>query len=153
MRGKGAAGLSQKELEALVGHATDASRRAYAPYSGFAVGAALLGASGAIYPGCNVENAAYPLTICAERSAVARAVCEGERRFRAIAVVAAKGGPCAPCGACRQVLFEFDPDMLVVTTGESGELVVRTVRELLPEAFGPGNLRSGNRTDAGRNES
>src|SRR5690606_11536861 len=119
--GKMEAGIPpRKELEALVGHAIRASRRAYAPYSQFSVGAALLGESGSIYLGCNVENAAYPLTICAEQSAVARAVCEGERRFRAIAVVSSKGGPCAPCGGCRQVLSEFEPDLPVVTTSAEG---------------------------------
>ncbi len=133
--------LGNKELEALVGHAIHARRHAYAPYSKFEVGAALLGKRGEVYLGCNVENAAYPLTICAEQSAVARAVSEGERNFLAIAIVSSTGEPCAPCGACRQVLNEFAPDMLVVTTSTAGELIVSTVRELLPSAFGPQNLR------------
>lgn len=132
---------STEELEALVGHAIQASERAYAPYSKFRVGAALLGESGAVYLGCNVENAAYPLTQCAEQAAVSRAVCDGERRFRAIAVVSSKGEPCAPCGGCRQVLSEFAPDMPVVMTSADGELIVSTVRELLPGAFGPETLR------------
>ena len=91
--------LGNKELEALVGHAIHARRHTYAPYSKFEVGAALLGKRGEVYLGCNVENAAYPLTICAEQSAVAHAVSEGERNFLAIAIVSSTGEPCAPCGA------------------------------------------------------
>ena len=94
--------MTDQELIAL---ATRASARAYAPYSGYAVGAALLGKSGHTYTGCNVENASYSLTICAERAVVFKAVSEGERAFEAIAIVTSNGG--TPCGACRQVLAEF----------------------------------------------
>src|SRR5690606_24086992 len=128
---------SDEELERIAGHAIRARENAYAPYSGFRVGAALLGESGTVYTGCNVENAAYPLTICAEQAAVARAVAEGERRFRAIAVASEEGEPCAPCGACRQVLFEFNPEMMVVMATEAGGRAVSPLRELLPRAFGP----------------
>jgi len=128
------------EWEALVQHAIRARENAYAPYSGFKVGAALLGESGAVYSGCNVENAAYPLALCAERGALARAVADGERRLRAIAIVSERGEPCAPCGACRQALYEFNPDMTVVMPRASGPPLVLALYELLPHAFGPQNL-------------
>ena len=102
------------------------------------MGAALLGKSGRVYTGCNVENASYGLSICAERAAVFKAVSEGERDFKAIAVVTEKG--VTPCGACRQVLMEFGEDMQVIVANESGEYRVLTLRELLPEAFTPENL-------------
>ena len=116
---------------------------AYAPYSGFSVGAAVLGESGRIYPGCNVENAAYGVTWCAERTAIGNAVVHGERRFRAIAVIAATPKPCSPCGACRQALFEFGAETEVIMANLAGEVEIRSVRELLPHAFGPGALNGG----------
>jgi cytidine deaminase len=109
---------------------------AYAPYSEFRVGAALLTDSGDIVPGCNIENAAYSSTICAERVAVAGAVASGARKFRAMAVVNDSGTTCAPCGTCRQVLFEFAPDAEVILEDGKGGLIISTVRELLPLAFG-----------------
>ena len=101
-----------KNDERLIREALEAREGAYAPYSGFKVGAALLSASGKIYRGCNIENASYPVTICAERTAVAKAVSGGEREFRKIAIVGSPGdrkgyGPCLPCGMCRQMLREF----------------------------------------------
>ena len=122
----------------LIARAVEAREAAYVPYSGYAVGAALLGASGQVYTGCNVENASYSLTICAERTAVAKAVSEGERDFEAIAVVTENGG--TPCGPCRQVLAEFgiDTRVLIATPGQL--IAERTVGELLPGAFGPGDL-------------
>jgi cytidine deaminase len=122
----------------LIAKAMKAREQAYAPYSHFTVGAALLGKSGRVYTGCNVENASYGLSICAERAAVFKAVSEGERDFKAIAVVTEKG--VTPCGACRQVLMEFGEDMQVIVANESGEYRVLTLRELLPEAFTPENL-------------
>ncbi len=124
----------------LIELAADVRRRAYTPYSGFPVGAALLGRSGRVYTGCNVENSSYPAGICAERAAVAKAVSEGERDFEAIAIVADSAKPCAPCGICRQVLAEFNPGMLVVMANVRGD--ARTVRasELLPDAFGATHL-------------
>ena len=118
----------------LIARAAAARTRAYAPYSGFAVGAALLTESGSVYEGVNVENASYPVGICAERAALAAAVSHGERRFAALAVIAASPDVCAPCGMCRQMLMEFP---LRRTTGA---VRVMTPAELLPCAFGAAAL-------------
>lgn len=124
----------------LLARAREARANAYVPYSRFTVGAALLAADGQVFTGCNLENASYGLTICAERAAVARAVSDGVRGFRAVAVVGPQDdAPCAPCGACRQVLYEFGPDMTVVTPGPGG-YTAATVRELLPGAFDESRL-------------
>ncbi|MCS6906985.1 MAG: cytidine deaminase [Anaerolineales bacterium] len=126
--------LSDEMRQKLIESALEARHWAYAPYSGYTVGAALLTASGRIYDGVNVENAAYPNTICAEQVAVFKAVSEGEREFIAIAVVTSDGG--APCGSCRQVLSEFGLETLVLIADENGNLLAETtVRELLPNAF------------------
>ncbi len=131
--------LASDERERLIAAAIEARRWAYVPYSNYPVGAALLSKSGRIYEGVNVENAVYPLTICAERSAVFKAVSEGEREFTAIAVVTRNGG--SPCGSCRQVLAEFGMDILVLIADESGQLVCETtVAELLPSAFSSQDL-------------
>lgn len=123
----------------LIEHAINARKRAYAPYSNYAVGAALMTASGKIITGVNVENAAYPTSMCAERTAVFSAVAQGEREFRAIAVVTDNGG--TPCGSCRQVLSEFGLDTLVMIARADGQVVLETtVAGLLPEAFGPSKL-------------
>ena len=120
--------------------ATLARKSAYAPYSNFFVGAALLGKSGKVYSGCNVENASYGLTNCAERVAIANAVSQGETEFELIAVSVKGGG--SPCGACRQVINEFCPPTLrVLMADENGQLVKEmTLGELLPESFGPNSL-------------
>ncbi|MBM4131167.1 cytidine deaminase [bacterium] len=113
-------------------------QRSYSPYSRFRVGAALLGRSGTVYLGTNVENASFGLSICAERAAVCRAVADGERAFTAIAVCADGGEPTPPCGACRQVLLEFGPDLVVLMAGNrgaDGPVLTATVRELVPLAF------------------
>jgi cytidine deaminase len=122
----------------LVEQALEARERAYAPYSGYKVGAALLGRSGKIYTGCNVENAVYPLSICAERTAVVKAVSEGEQQFVAIAVATENGG--SPCGACRQVLREFGKMMVVVIADDKGNCRETTVGELLPDSFSAKDL-------------
>lgn len=130
---------TERERE-LIDKAVEAKRKAYAPYSGFKVGAALLSRDGRVFTGCNVENASYGLTVCAERVALFKAVSEGAREFEAIAIACGKG-PCAPCGACRQVLFEFAPDLTVIMTDAEGkEVRVTRLSELLPEGFGPGSL-------------
>lgn len=123
----------------LIALAAQARQSAYAPYSGYAVGAALLARSGKTYVGCNVENASYPLTICAERAALSSAVCAGERAFEAIAVVTSNGG--TPCGACRQVLAEFGLHTRVLIATPEGLVAEKEVCELLPDAFGPQDLR------------
>ena len=124
--------------EDLIAKAMEAREKAHVPYSHFAVGAALLARSGRIYTGCNVENASYGLSICAERTAVFKAVSEGERDFEAIAVVTEKG--VTPCGACRQVLLEFGEDIQVIVANGAGEYRVFTLQELLPQAFTPKHL-------------
>ena len=108
---------------------------AFAPYSRFRVGAAVRGVSGRIHTGCNVESASFGLTCCAERVAVFKAVSEGEREIVAVAVVTDVSPPAAPCGACRQILFEFGPDMAVVRANLSGERVDAVMRDLLPDGF------------------
>ncbi len=125
----------------LVARAAEAREKAYAPYSQFPVGAALLGRSGRIYTGCNVENAAYPLTSCAERTALTKAVSEGERSFEAIAVVTETGA--TPCGACRQILREFGGprgELRVLVADTEGNVRPFTIAQLLPEAFTPDQL-------------
>ena len=131
--------LTDDLRESLIQTALAARQWAYAPYSNYQVGAALLTKSGRIYDGVNVENAAYPETICAERVAVVKAVSEGEHDFDAIAVATSNGG--SPCGACRQVLAEFGLDTVVLTVNIEGTLINQTtVRELLPNAFTPDQL-------------
>ena len=112
--------------------------RAYAPYSHFAVGAAVQAKSGAIYSGCNVENASYGLTVCAERNALFQAIAAGEREFSILAVVADTPQPVAPCGACRQVMAEFGVDIIVLAN-LAGDVLVYRLEELLPAAFPGGN--------------
>lgn len=127
--------IRSKLLEA----ANNARRYAYVPYSRYPVGAALLSETGKIYTGVNVENAAYPSSMCAERVAVFKAVSEGERRFTAIAVVTDNGG--SPCGSCRQVLAEFNPEMSIILADSAGKTTLEsTLAELLPRAFGPKDL-------------
>jgi cytidine deaminase len=131
--------LNDEMRQQLVETARQARRWAYAPYSRYPVGAALLTSSGKIYDGVNVENAAYPSTMCAERVAVFKAVSEGERSFVAIAVVTNNGG--MPCGGCRQVLAEFGLDIRVLITDGEGPLVQEwSLRDLLPGAFTPASL-------------
>jgi len=128
--------MTQSKYQDLIEKARQARVKAYAPYSNFPVGAALLGRSGTVYTGCNVENAAYPLTTCAERTAVTKAVSEGEREFEAIAVVTATGA--TPCGACRQILREFarrEGDLTVIVADLEGQVRTFTIDELLPAGF------------------
>ena len=126
--------ITDEERRELVRLANEVRRNAYVPYSNYRVGAALRAKSGTVYTGVNVENAVFPMTNCAERTAVFKAVSEGEREFDVIAVATDNGG--SPCGACRQVLSEFGQDILVIMADGSGRIVRElTVRELLPEAF------------------
>ena len=130
----------------LLHRARDARRHAYVPYSSFHVGAAVLSSSGGIYTGANVENAAYPLTICAERNAISTMVGSGDRGpILAVAVVGDGEDPCTPCGACRQVMVEFGPQARVLMSGDGGRPLRSTAAELLPHFFGP--MRLSQRTD------
>jgi len=130
-----AAPLTPAERDALVAAATAARERAVAPYSGFHVGAALLASDGRVFGGCNVEAASYGLTCCAERTAVFKAVSEGARSFRAVAVVTGAEEPTSPCGACRQVLWDQCRDIAVVMATTDGKLEETTLATLLPRAF------------------
>lgn len=138
--------MDKKLIEELIGLAIEQLQYAYTPYSGFKVGAALLGKSGKRYTGCNIENAAYTPTNCAERTAFFKAVSEGEREFQAICVVGGKEGVlteyAAPCGVCRQVMMEFcNPDTFqVILAVDREQYQVFSLRELLPMGFGPDNL-------------
>ncbi|MBF8263084.1 MAG: cytidine deaminase [Parachlamydiales bacterium] len=135
-----AGNLNSMTTSTLIEKAKDAQKMAYQPYSHYSVGAALLGKSGKVYLGCNVENASYGLTNCAERTAIFKAVSEGEREFEAIAIVTKDGG--MPCGACRQVLNEFSPKMEVIAADEHGRIhFQKLLDQLLPDAFGPANLQ------------
>ena len=130
--------LSEDQIEALIAAAAAVRERAYAPYSQFRVGAALRAVDGTIYAGCNVENASYGLTICAEQNAIAQAIAAGARDFTAVAVVTENG--VTPCGACRQVLVEFGPEMMVIVADRRGRRRIYTLAELLLDAFGPKHL-------------
>ncbi|MGV8026303.1 MAG: cytidine deaminase [Anaerolineaceae bacterium] len=127
------------EKTKLIQIAIEARKKAYVPYSHYPVGAALLTKSGKIYTGANIENAAFSVTICAERTAIFKAVSEGERDLQAIAVVTKNGG--TPCGSCRQVMAEFNPNMKIYIANEKGELIQETtLKEILPGYFGPESL-------------
>lgn len=131
----------KEDYQQLIELANEARRRAYVPYSKYPVGAALRTKSGRVYTGVNIENAAYPTTVCAERVAVFKAVSEGEREFEVISVVTDNGG--SPCGSCRQVLSEFGQDTVVLIADGNGKLSkVMTVAELLPDAFTPAHVQA-----------
>ena len=123
--------MSDKKLFQL---AVKASENAYAPFSNFHVGAALLAKDGAVYTGCNIENSSYGATICAERTVMVKAISEGCREFKAIAI-AGNGGTSWPCGICRQFMYEFCPDIRVISGENENELKAYTLKELLPEGF------------------
>lgn len=124
-----------EEISVLIAAAWKAREQAYAPYSGFAVGAAVQTASGQIYGGCNIENVSYGLSNCAERTAMFQAIAHGERQLVRIAVCADTPEPVAPCGACRQVMQELGLQMEVILVNQAGAQIVTTVEELLPYSF------------------
>ena len=125
----------------LISTAVSMQERAYVPYSHFPVGAALLCSDGAVFTGCNVENAAYGSTICAERTALVKAVSEGRRDgFAALAIAGRSEDYCWPCGACRQMLYEFSPDLEILVARGDHQFVKYTLRQLLPGGFGPDSL-------------
>jgi cytidine deaminase len=132
--------MLDEEDRSLIAAAASAAELAYCPYSRYPVGAALETDDGAVFTGCNIENAAYPACICAERVALVKAVSEGKRRFKRIAVVTRTGG--APCGVCRQMLYEFAPDLRVLIADGAGSLVFEgALSDLLPLGFGGEHLR------------
>ena len=136
---------NEKTAERLAALALEARETAYCPYSGFAVGAALLAESGEIYTGGNIENAAYTPSNCAERTAFFKAVSAGERKFTAIAIAGGRAGEapadfCAPCGVCRQVMREFCADDFKILLAKAGAVKLYTLAQLLPESFSPDNL-------------
>ena len=133
--------MNEKEtIQKLIAAAKEAQQGAYVPYSGYAVGAALLADDGKIYTGCNIENASYTPTVCAERVAVFKAVSEGAKRVEIIAVVAGEDMG-YPCGVCRQVLREFGEDATIVVAKDEENYHLHTLDELLPHSFGPENVK------------
>ncbi len=138
--------LNAEEIKRLITRAVSMLMRSYTPYSGYTVGAALLCEDGTVYTGCNIENAAFTPTICAERTAFFKAISEGKKKFVAIAVVGGKNGvagdSCTPCGVCRQVMMEFcNPDQFqVVMAQNTANYRIKTLGELLPDGFGPASL-------------
>ena len=131
--------ITKQEKQALIDLANTARKHAYVPYSNYPVGSALRTKTGRVFTGVNVENAAYPQTMCAERVAIFKAISEGEKEFEAISVVTDNGG--SPCGGCRQVMAEFGLDTIVILADGNGKLVKETtVKELLPDAFTPDRL-------------
>ncbi|XP_075407662.1 cytidine deaminase [Tenrec ecaudatus] len=134
--------LAPEHVQRLLRSCLEAKKSAYCPYSRFPVGAALLTGDGRIFSGCNVENACYPLGICAERTAIQKAISEGYKDFKAIAIASdLEDEFISPCGACRQVMREFGTNWAVYMTKPDGSYVVRTVEELLPASFGPEDLQ------------
>mgnify|MGYP000956724181 CR=1 FL=1 len=126
--------MKEKDIQKLIDRAIVARDKTYSPYSHFGVGAALLCEDGTIYEGCNIENASYGLTNCAERTAIFKAVSEGQTKFKALAVVADTEGPCAPCGACRQVMKEFKIPTIIMANLK-GNMEIVSIEDLLPFSF------------------
>ena len=130
----------KKEYEKLIKEAEKARKKAYTPYSKFKVGAAVLCDDGKIFSGCNIENVSFGLTICAERVAFFKAISEGSTKFKAIAVIGNTDKPCSPCGSCRQVISEFSEDIPLIMANLKGDVRIKKIKELLPEAFGKNDL-------------
>jgi cytidine deaminase len=131
--------ISQAEQDAMLREAQSVSERAYAPFSKFFVGAAIVTSDGKVYVGCNVENSSFGMTNCAERTAIFTAIADRERAgkldIKAVAVVNRDGVPCAPCGACRQVIYEFGPNAIIIYRNKDGQIAQTSITDLLPEGF------------------
>jgi cytidine deaminase len=132
--------LPETTIKELAAKAEAVSKHAYCPYSKFRVGAAVLTDSGAVFTGCNVENASYGLTICAERNAVFHMVAQDHQRIIALVIYTPTPKPSPPCGSCRQVIREFGPDAMIISVCDSPDMLRKTLSELLPDAFGPANI-------------
>lgn len=132
--------IADARIAKLLDAARHASTSAYCPYSRFSVGAAVLTEDGEIFEGCNVENASYGLTICAERNAVFQAISKGSTRILAVAIYTPTTSPSSPCGACRQVINEFGPDAEILSACDGPDVLRASLSTLLPHAFGPANL-------------
>lgn len=124
----------------LVQMALDARKNSYSPYSNYKVGAALLCADGTVFTGCNIENASYPAGICGERTAMSKAVSKGHKDFVKIAIAGSSPEICTPCGVCRQFMYEFNPDLIVLCSNNEGKFEPHSLKELLPAGFGPSSL-------------
>lgn len=133
--------VTTEKITELIEAAREAAKKAYAPYSNFAVGAALLTSDGQVYEGCNVENASFGLTNCAERTAIFKAVSEGQKKFTAVAIYADIPSFCSPCGACRQVIAEFGRDIMVIQANNKGKYIMNSIAELLPGGFSSADLK------------
>ena len=131
-----------KDFQKLINKAIEASLNSYAPYSKFSVGSALITKDGTIFTGCNIENASLGLSICAERVAIYKAVSSGYKSFKALAIIGDTDDPCTPCGACRQVMLEFSPDMEVIMTNLHQKIKITKAKELLPDIFQGENLKN-----------
>jgi len=132
--------MEEKLQEKLIEQAIAVRKNAYVPYSNFAVGCAVLTKQGEIYTGCNIENSSYGLSNCAERTAIFKAVSEGDKDIKAIALVADTVGPCSPCGACRQVIIEFGAEIEVIMANLAGDIVIKKSSQLLWNAFSGSDL-------------
>ncbi len=130
----------RSEMQELIGKAKEARENSYSPYSGFSIGAAILTIDGQVFTGTNIENASYGLTNCAERTAIFKAVSEGYRDFKALAIIADTDRPVAPCGACRQVIVEFGGGIKVLMVNLKGDILELTSEQLLPGAFNRGDF-------------
>ena len=130
----------KEEFKKLIKEAEKARKKAYTPYSKFKVGAAVLSVDGKIFTGCNIENASFGLTVCAERVAIFKAISEGSTKFEAIAVIGNTDKACSPCGSCRQVISEFGEDITLIMANLKGDIKIKKIKELLPEAFGKNDI-------------
>lgn len=133
--------LNEEIIQKMISQAKMISTAAYSPYSNFPVGAVVLTSDGQLLAGCNVENASYGLTICAERNAIFQMVAQGKQRISAVVVYTPAPTPSAPCGACRQVIHEFGPDALILCVCDGPDVIKKKIFDLLPDSFGPKNLK------------